>query len=97
MAENKGQQIINCTKCGSNKVKQAWFKGATLLIGFLGIGICMWIPIIGWILIPVFAVVMLAGIVGLFIPTKETTFQCVECKHSFNVDKEKVKEYKEFI
>lgn len=83
----KGQQIITCKKCGSNKVN----RQHPAIAAFLGIGCAMWIPIIGWILIPIFFII---GLVTMF---GKVVFKCEECKHVFPVTKDQLQEYKQAL
>lgn len=81
----KGQDIIRCTKCDSNKVQVVPMKVALFLTG----GCLIWVPVIGWIAAPIAWIVMF---VLMF--TKGHLFRCAECKHAWNVDKGTYKEYK---
>ena len=95
---NKGQEIVTCKKCGSNKVQDTGGKGGVLFTGFMMVSLGMWIPIIGWfIMIPVGLLMMIAAIISMFFKTTERGFKCRECKHMFTVPMESFKEYKEFL
>lgn len=85
--ENKGQDIIVCKKCGSNKVNKVPL-GLQL---FATAGCLMWIPIIGWVLAPI------VFLISLLTPFGKIVFKCEECKHQFPVDKETYKQYKEYL
>lgn len=93
--EGKGQQLITCSKCGSNKLRKADSSGTVagmlLLFGFL----IVWIPIVGWILGTLLILGGLAVAILASIPSLNTTktMQCVECKNRFKVDKEVFKQW----
>lgn len=85
-----GQEIIKCKKCGSNRITGI----PVIAILFLSAGCFVWIPVIGWIGAPI---LLLAAIVLMVLPTGKRFVRCEDCKHSFDVDKSKYKEFKEAI
>ena len=87
MTEQRGQQIIVCKKCGSNKVNRVHVAIAL----FLSAGCFMWIPILGWICAPI---CLLLGLITMF---GRIVFKCEECKHNFAVNKNMYKEYKSYL
>jgi predicted nucleic-acid-binding Zn-ribbon protein len=96
--QNNGQQIITCKQCGSNKVQDMGGKGALIGGGLLGIGLGIWIPVIGWfIMIPAGLIMLAIGLFSLFFKTTHRRFKCRECKYEFNVPIETYKEYKAYL
>lgn len=109
---NQGQQLVTCPKCGSSKVSPvvggiAW--GIFMILGglFFGVGLGLWIPIIGWfIMIPAGIIFMIIGVIttvssilikiGRKTPTHKK-FRCddKECLHGFKVDFDTAKEYED--
>lgn len=88
----EGQQIITCTKCGSNKVTE----NKIIRNIFIGALLLCFIPIVGWIAVPfVFA----TGIAGLIIKKakKIELMKCMECKQALQAGKGKYEEYKAFL
>ena len=83
------QDIINCRACGSNKIKligNIFYYYASIFF-LLSCGL-IWIPIIGWVLIPVALVCGLVSlIIGIFY--NKYRVKCVECDNGFSVPKEK--------
>jgi uncharacterized membrane protein len=56
--------------------------------GSLVMGSCMlWIPIVGWILAPLFFLVALGLWISSAFPSAKVTFQCQSCKQWFKVPK----------
>ena len=94
-----GQQVVTCKKCGSNKVQE--FNGmrlAFIFMGFMMFGLGVWIPLIGWLLMmPAGLIMIVVGVLFLFKKKKTSRFQCVECKHSFQVSKEDQQEFRNAI
>lgn len=100
IVESRGQRIVTCPNCGSNKVKvtTAGAMGcAGFGIGFLLICTGIWIPVVGWfVVIPLGGIIMLASLTApLF--AKNASVTCQECNHKFSISKEKMKEYNRFI
>jgi Zn finger protein HypA/HybF involved in hydrogenase expression len=78
---NRGQEVVTCGKCGSNKVQPVGGKGMVIFTGLLTMGVGAWIPIIGWFLImPVGFLILIGGIISLFFKAKSKRFKCLECK-----------------
>ncbi|WP_370225243.1 hypothetical protein [Cytobacillus sp.] len=87
---NKGQEVIHCKKCGSNRITRV----PVILILFLSGSCFLWIPIIGWIAAPI---LFLLALLMAFLPSGKRIVKCEDCKHSFPVDNKVYKEFKEAI
>lgn len=98
--ENKGQQIVTCPNCGSNKIKvtTAGASGcAGFGMGFLLIVVGIWIPVIGWfVVIPLGGIIMLLSLILPWL-AKNATVNCQDCGHRFKISKETMKEYNRYI
>ena len=93
--KTNGQDVVHCKNCGENKVLPQ--NGMEILIGIILIGLGIVIPILGWfVLLP-------AGIILVLLPLifklfkRPIKFQCQSCKHTFKVDYDVYKKYKESI
>lgn len=93
----KGQQVIRCKACGSNKIKL--IGNLYLLLGLILLAspfFLLWLPVIGWIMIPI---VLIGGIIltiaSLF--SKKYRVKCNACNNSFNVSKNDYTKFKHFI
>lgn len=98
MNEIKSKNRVICPKCG----KEASMKtiSSQLLYGaficLLSLSVSLWIPILGWMCVPIFAILT----VILFISSILAKFQgsaiieCEECKSKFNVSKTEYKKMK---
>lgn len=95
MEESKnGQQVVFCKKCGSNKVEETSLKMTLLVGGFITFSLGFWIPFIGWFLmIPIGLIMMVMGFIALFIPKKDYSMMCQDCKHITKVSKEERDEF----
>jgi len=65
-----------CPRCGSKRVIKPGFWSACLA-GFATVGCLLWIPIIGWVLAPIIA--LMTPILGL----AGTAYQCSDCKFTW--------------
>ncbi|MGM0228712.1 hypothetical protein IGJ28_000774 [Enterococcus sp. AZ091] len=98
--ESKGQRIVTCPNCGSNKVKVTT-AGASGCAGF-GFGFILivggiWIPVIGWfVLIPLGGMIMLVSLIAPMF-AKNASVTCQECEHKFSISKEKMQKYNRYI
>ena len=81
----KGQSVVNCPLCGSNKVK----SGEGLAKGYLITGILFCITLIG---IPV-GIFFLFAAIGAKRKKIKLRFRCLDCKHTFNVSENRLEEY----
>ncbi len=73
-----------CPKCGSAKTLK--FGRGLMGFGSLVMGSCMlWIPIVGWILAPIFFLVALGLWISAAFPSAKITFQCQACKQWFKI------------
>ena len=73
-----------CPKCGSAKTQ----KMGPGLMGFasLVMGSCMlWIPVIGWVLAPIFFLVAVALWISAALPSSKVLFHCQSCKQWFRI------------
>ncbi len=75
-----------CPKCGSAKTQQI---GRGLMgFGSLVMGSCLlWIPVIGWILAPIFFLAAVALWVSAALPSAKVSFHCQSCKQWFTIPK----------
>lgn len=98
--EKKYSCKVECAECGSKKTILNSLAGtmAGLSVSSLIVAsICMWIPVVGWFLLP-FALLMFAGfmvatpIAGAMSKTYSIT--CQDCKSKFTIDKKEYKEMK---
>lgn len=80
---DKMKNQITCKKCGSSNVKSQKAAGTLLGTG----GCLVFIPVIGWILAPIFAVMWL-----LSLCTGEEQIICNDCKKTQHVSKKKYKQ-----
>ena len=77
---------VPCPKCGSAKTQRIG-PGA---MGFFSLvmGSCLlWIPIIGWVLAPIFFLGALLLWISALLPSGKVSFQCQSCKGWFSVPK----------
>lgn len=94
---NKGQSIVECNSCGSNRITLVgnlfYIMGS---IFFISIFFLLWIPIFGWIAIPIVILCSLISfIIGIF--SKKYRVKCSACNNGFNISKEKYKHLKKII
>lgn len=86
--------MIRCESCGNTEFayKKQNTKSNVFTIGLLGTSISMWIPIIGWIVLPLFLIMML---VSPFVKNKYYS-RCLKC-HSikFGISKEEAEQFKQ--
>lgn len=86
----KGQQIINCKNCGSNRIQL--LGPATFVLSFITVGSCLlWFIIT----IPISIICFIMAFIFLFLPFRIA--KCHECKHSQRISKEKYKELKCYL
>ncbi|WLR53539.1 hypothetical protein LC048_13505 [Mesobacillus subterraneus] len=87
------QQVINCPKCGSNKVKENLIIKKVLIAAAL---IFFFIPVIGWIAGPIMALTAWSG--NRAAKKKGIKpMKCDDCKNVFQVDEDKFVEFKKQI
>src|SRR5438876_129135 len=81
-----GRSRASRPKCGSAKSQQI---GRGLMgFGSLVMGSCLlWIPVIGWILAPVFFLAAVALWVSAALPSAKVSFHCQSCKQWFTIPK----------
>ena len=63
-------------------------------MGFVSLmmGSCLlWIPVIGWVMAPVFLGLVVVLWILAIIPSGKVTFQCRSCKQWFTIPKSKLK------
>lgn len=88
-SREKSGAWVPCPKCGSAKTQKI---GPGLMgCGSFVAGSCLlWIPVVGWVLAPIFFV--LAVILWIFgiLPSGRISFQCKDCKQWFTVKKEEL-------
>jgi len=85
-ARQRSLDWVPCPKCGSGKTLR-FGRG---LMGFasLVMGSCMlWIPVVGWVLAPVFFLVAVGLWISAAVPSAKVTFQCQSCKQWFSIPK----------
>ncbi|PEE20775.1 hypothetical protein CON95_27155 [Bacillus toyonensis] len=90
MSEPRGQQIIHCKKCGSNKISLTgkWTVVATAFL--TGCVLCLFI-----ITIPIAVLCWIVAAIFMFVPFRSA--KCQECKHNQKVDQEKFDELKAYL
>ena len=82
----KSGDWVPCPKCGSART-QKYSHG---LIGggsFVMASCLMWIPVIGWILAPIFFLLACAFWIYALIPSGRIKFQCQACNQWFTIRK----------
>lgn len=86
------QDVILCDNCESNIVSPTMHTTTIGVLLMLSVLIWVWIPILGWIFAP-FAFIggLILVIIGSSKPNRN--FSCVECKHSFSVDRKTYKKW----
>tara|TARA_Y100000310_G_C20239983_1_gene604180 strand:- start:82 stop:453 length:372 start_codon:yes stop_codon:yes gene_type:complete len=85
------QEWMPCKKCGSVNVNKMG-PGLLGFIMFMMGSCCVWIPVIGWILAPVFFVVAIWFWISALLPSGQVMFQCKDCKSFFRVPKSELPE-----
>lgn len=80
------KEWVPCPKCGSAKTVRAG-AGAVAAASLLGAGCAVWIPIVGWALIPFFLLFAVIAGISAFFPSGKAAFQCRSCKAWFTVPK----------
>ena len=91
--------VVTCSECNSkellvaSKVKAFASSG---LIMFIISSVCIWIPILGWIIAPFTFIInfisFVVSILNIFIE-KEYVISCKECGATFKVNKREYNEY----
>lgn len=83
----KGQNIINCPQCGSNKIKKSQLSSFMLILAVLCSFTVIGIPLgIGFF------------VAWLIMRKKDKlTFICQECKRQFRVSEEKLDQYNSYV
>lgn len=85
-ALQKSADWVPCPKCGSANTR----KIGPGLMGFASLimGSCLlWIPVIGWVLAPIFLLAAVVLWIMAFLPSGKISFQCQACKQWFTVAK----------
>jgi hypothetical protein len=88
---------VKCPSCGKKAsiTSTASSKFASAIICFLGICASIWIPIIGWICLPIFIILtcvfVLLGIIGIIKGGGIIT--CKECNKKYKLTKEEYAKY----
>ena len=91
---------VECPECKSMNTtannNMATSSFATIFICFLCFSISIWIPILGWIVAPTFALVGIGSLIPLVLSifTKEYTFVCNDCTAKYKINKS---EYKNLV
>lgn len=69
-----------CPRCGAEgkRVGPLAWLGAT----FVGAGCLMWVPVVGWVLIPILLVV---GVIGAVVAGMREAYTCPGCRHRWVV------------
>lgn len=71
-----------CPKCRGNETREVDQRAMTL--GALtATGCSVWVPIVGWILFPVFLVALVVSMVRQALP--KARFHCTACRKGFSV------------
>lgn len=82
----KSAEWVPCPKCGSAKTQRF---GAGLL-GFISLasgGCLLWIPVIGWVLAPLFFIASIVFWILALVPSSKVSFKCQSCNEWFRVPK----------
>lgn len=85
----KSADWVPCPKCGNANTRRI---GPGLMgFGSLVMGSCLlWIPIIGWVLAPIFLVLAVVFWIWGLIPSGRISFQCQNCKSWFTLRKDQL-------
>lgn len=75
-----------CPKCGSTRTTRM-NAGAILGGSILMAGCAIWIPIIGWALLPFLLIIAAVSAVSALLPSGKARFYCGECSNMFGVPK----------
>jgi len=94
--KNEGQRIILCKKCGSNMIKKPIHLPYLIILWML-MPIILFIP---WVnLAYATFICWLTGeyLIKNLLIRKIVMLECIQCKYSFGVDKEKYIEFKNYL
>ena len=99
---NKYIGKVDCPECKSINTIASSFSANSItvfVILMLTSGCCFWVPILGWVMAPVFAfaavVSLICSILGAY--TKTYTLTCKDCNSKYKIDKSeynKIAKYK---
>lgn len=85
-ARQKSGDWVPCKNCGSAKT-QKFGPGKAGLVSLLTGSCLLWVPVLGWVLAPIFFLIAVILWLGALIPSGRVVFQCGECKKIFTVQK----------
>lgn len=95
----KGQQVVFCKNCGSNKIKITPhpYIGGLLALGLALFFVGAWIPFFGWfIMLPLGLILFAISLILPFI-VQTMTVSCNSCSHRSKISKKKYRIYKKAI
>lgn len=72
----EGPANLPCPKCGSGKTEPASFK-AMVIGSLVGASCALWIPVVGWVLIPFLLLLAIGAGIAAFLPG--TRYRCKKC------------------
>ena len=78
---------LPCPKCGSAKTQKMIGRGEMGFALFLGGSCMLWIPVVGWVLAPLFFLLAVALWISTALPSAQLHFLCQSCKERFTVPK----------
>lgn len=98
MKEIKNKNAVNCPKCG----KEATMKSTSsqLMYGaficLLSLSVSLWIPIVGWICTPIFAILTIILFISSILAKIQggAMIECKECNSKYNITKQEYKRMK---
>lgn len=81
------REWVPCPNCGSAKTKR-YGPGTVAFASIIGASCAVWIPIVGWIMIPFLVVIAIGATIMAVLPSGKVGFQCEDCKKWFTVSKQ---------
>lgn len=85
-----------CPHCGGEHTRLVRAgEGIYLVLEIFAFSISMWLPIIGWLMMPVLVIAMLVTLVRILMGKAQYHFYCDDCQQVFNrMDKKQYQNYK---
>ncbi|MGL5766723.1 MAG: hypothetical protein ACRCX8_13890 [Sarcina sp.] len=98
MKEIKRKDLVECPNCkGEAYIITTSQQLLTFgIICILSFGVAMCIPVLGWILAPIFILMAIVSFISSAIAaiSGKASITCKDCKAKFKLDKEEYKKYK---
>lgn len=89
----KAKRCPHCGGTNTRLVKAGY--GCYLVAEIIGFSISLWLPIIGWMLLPIFVIAMIVTALMMLVGKKDYHFYCDDCKKSFDkMEKDQYEYYK---